>query len=125
MFAISNLSRYTPLLMCLAVVGCVTASVTPLNLRMHAPVAPLDVELFLPGDTPPEDCERVALISAKGGMGANEGKVYKKFRQEAGKRGANALHISKVEESGTFKQIMLGTTQEGDAIALWCPSLSS
>ena len=125
MFAISNLTKYTPLLMCVAVVGCVSASVTPLNLRMQAPVAELDVALFLEGDTPPEDCERVALISAKGGIGANEGKMYKKFRQEAGKRGANALLINEVEEAGTFKQLALGTTQEGDAIALWCPSLSS
>ena len=125
MFAISNLTKYTPLLMCVAVVGCVTASVTPLNLRMQAPIAPLAVTLFLAEDTPPEDCERVALISAKGGLGANEGKMYKKFRQEAGKRGANALLINKVEDAGTFKTVMLGTTQEGDAIALWCPSLSS
>ena len=125
MFMIPNLTKYTLLLGSLAIVGCVTSSVTPINLRTQAPVDELDVQIFLEDDTPPEDCDRVALIAAKGGLMSNQGKVYKKFRQEAGKRGANALHIARVEDAGTFKQLMLGTEHEGDAIALWCPSLAS
>tara|TARA_R100000808_G_C2127973_1_gene137807 strand:- start:186 stop:557 length:372 start_codon:yes stop_codon:yes gene_type:complete len=103
--------------------GCVTASVTSLMDRSAYPVPELDVRIFLPEDDVLETCERVALIEAKGGLMSNEGKVYKKFRQEAGKRGANAVVIQAVEDSGVVTQIFLGTEHEGNAIAVWCPDL--
>lgn len=91
--------------------------------RSSSPVPELDVRIFLPGDSIPDTCERVALIDAKGDLMSNEGKVYKKFRQEAGKRGANAIVIQAVEDSGVMKQLFLGIKHEGDAIAVWCPEI--
>ena len=125
MLTMSHLTKYSLLLVSVLVVGCVTASVTDLNTRSHAPVADQDVQIFLPEDTPPEDCERVALISTEGFGGSEENQVYEKFRQEAGKRGANAVQVQGIEEAGTFKRLMFGTESNGDAIALWCPSISS
>ena len=100
--------RYLVSLSLLLLVGCVTSSVTMLMDRSEFPVPELGVQLFLPGDSVPATCERVALIEAKGGLMSNEGKVYKKFRQEAGKRGANAIIVQVVEDSGVMKQLFLG-----------------
>jgi len=115
--------KYLVSLSLLVLAGCVTASVTTLMNRSAYPVPELAVRIFLPGDTVPDTCERVALIEAKGGPMSNQGKVYKKFRQEAGKRGANAVAVQSLEDSGVMKQLFLGTEHEGEAIALWCPDL--
>ena len=115
--------KYLVSLSLLVLAGCVTASVTSLMDRSAYPVPELDVRIFLPEDTVPDTCERVALIEAKGGLMSNQGKVYKKFRQEAGKRGANAVAIQSLEDSGVARQLLLGTEHEGEAIALWCPGL--
>ena len=115
--------KYLVSLSLLLLAGCVTASVTSLMDRSAYPVPELNVRIFLPGDDVPETCERVALIEAKGGLMSNEGKVYKKFREEAGKRGANAVIVQAVEDAGVVTQVFLGTEHTGEAIAVWCPGL--
>ena len=49
-----------------------------------------------------------------------------KLRSEAGKLGANALHLQAMEDAGTGERVvsaLFGTEADRDAdvLALWCP----
>jgi len=53
-------------------------------------------------DTIPDACERVALLHASGDEDlTDEGQMIDKLREEAGKLGANALHLRTMEDPGT------------------------
>ena len=55
---------------------------------LGTPVAPVDVDLFLADEDPPGGCERVALLRA-----APTVDVVDALRSEAGRLGANAVHL--------------------------------
>jgi hypothetical protein len=117
--------RLLPLVPLLA--GCVTVSKSVLMDRSDRPVPRDDVAVFLASDTIPESCERVALLHGSGDEDfTNEGQMIDKLREEAGKLGANALHLRTMEDPGTGERIasaVFGTNadRDSDAIALWCP----
>jgi len=107
--------------------GCVTVSKSVLMDRSHSPVARDDVYVFIAGDTIPESCQRVALLHASGDEDlTEEGDMIDKLREEAGKLGANALHLRTMEDPGTGERVVaavFGTSadRDADAVALWCP----
>ncbi|MCG6955136.1 MAG: hypothetical protein LJF04_04015 [Gemmatimonadetes bacterium] len=107
--------------------GCVTVSKSVLMDRSHSPVARDDVYVFIAGDTIPESCQRVALLHASGDEDlTEEGDMIDKLREEAGKLGANAVHLRTMEDPGTGERAVaaiFGTSadRDADAIALWCP----
>jgi hypothetical protein len=107
--------------------GCVTVSKSVLMDRSHSPVARDDVYVFIAGDSIPESCQRVALLHASGAEDfTEEGDMIDKLREEAGKLGANALHLRTMEDPGTGERVVaavFGTSadRDSDAIALWCP----
>lgn len=110
------------------VTGCVKVHKAVMNDRSNAPVAPEDVYLFLADDEIPEDCERVALLHGSGAQEwTSEGKMWDKLREEAGKLGANAVHIQEMEDAGTGERIAAGlfgtqADRDAEAIALFCPT---
>ena len=89
--------------------------------RSAYPVPQAEVQVLLASDSVPTTCERVALISAIGGLGSNQGQIWNRLRDEAGKLGANAVLISDTEDPGFGGFLVDGTTNEGESIALWCP----
>jgi len=115
------------LLLVVALAGCVTVSKSVLLDRSSTPVPRGDVYVFLAFDTIPASCERVALLHASGDEDfTDEGEMIDKLREEAGKLGANALHLRTMEDPGTGERIasaVFGTNadRDSDAIALWCP----
>ena len=108
--------------------ACVTVSKSVLMDRSFAPVPLRDVYVFLPEDETPEDCERVALLSASGEVDwTDESEMIDKMREEAGKLGANAILIRSIEDPGTGERVVAAlfdteADRDGSAIALWCPS---
>jgi len=115
------------LLFLLLLTGCVQVSKTVLMDRSNAPVPKGDVYVFLANDIVPETCERVAILHASGDQDlTDEGGMLDKLRDEAGKLGANAIHVLSMEDAGTGERIVaafLDTTADRDSesIALWCP----
>lgn len=107
--------------------GCVSVNKTVLMDRSATPVAETDVEVFLAGDEVPASCERVAILHASGDEDfTDESDIINKLREEAGKLGANALHLRTMEDPGTGERVasaLLGTSSDRDseALALWCP----
>lgn len=114
-------------LLCLALSGCVTVSKSVLMDRSAYPVPQEEVGVFLEGDTIPSSCERVALLHASGDEDfTDEGDIWDKLREEAGKLGANRVLIRGIEEPGTGERVasaLFGTSsdRDADAVALWCP----
>ncbi len=117
----------TGLVILVVATGCVTVNKTVLQDRANAPVPTTQVQLLLPGDEVPEGCERVAILHASGDEDfTDETDIYNKFREEAGKLGANTVEIRTMEDPGTGERVasaLLGTTSDRDseAIALFCP----
>lgn len=115
------------LLLLIALTGCVTVSKSVLLDRSDAPVPRGGVYVFLRSDTIPASCERVALLHASGDEDmTDEGQMIDKLREEAGKLGANALHLRTMKDPGTGERIasaVFGTNadRDADAVALWCP----
>jgi hypothetical protein len=107
--------------------GCVTVSKSVLMDRSAYPVPRDQVMVLLETDSVPATCERVALLHGSGPEGlTDEGDMWNKLRQEAGKLGANAVHIRSMEDPGTGERVVsavFGTEsdRDSDAIALWCP----
>jgi len=108
--------------------ACVTVSKSVLMDRSFAPVPQQDVYVFLLEDEIPEDCERVALLSASGEVDlTDEAQMIDKMREEAGKLGANAIQLRSIEDPGTGERVVAAlfdteADRDGAAIALWCPS---
>ncbi len=108
--------------------GCVTVNSTVLMDRSSMPVAPLDVYVYLAGDVVPESCQRVAILHAEGSQDStNPSQMLDKMREEAGKLGANAVHVRSMEDAGTSERIAswilddVEAQRTGEALALWCP----
>ena len=108
--------------------ACVTVNKTVLMDRSAWPVPASAVYVFLEDDQIPEDCERVALLDASGDQDAtSQAQMLDKMREEAGKLGANAIQLRRMEDAGTGERIgaavfETSATRDGNAIALWCPS---
>ena len=70
------------------------------------PVPPEEVTIFLPDDTVPVDCERMALLAAAGDHShADFGDLLQRLREEAGELGANALAIQFMSEAGNWERM--------------------
>ena len=114
----------------LALAACVTVSKSILTESYMAnPVPPGEVTVWLASmsDSIPSDCERVAILHASGAQDyTNEGQMFDKLREEAGKLGANAVFIQNMEDAGTGERVvsaLFGTEsdRDSDALALHCP----
>ena len=111
----------------LIVSSCVNVSNAVLMDRTAYPVPPMEVNIFLPDDDIPEDCERVALLFASGNQHfTDEGDLLNSLREEAGELGANAIDIQFMSEAGTVEVIAAAVLdapveRDADAIALYCP----
>ena len=107
--------------------GCVHVSKTVLMDRSSSPVPKESVYVYLANDTIPNECERVAILHASGEQDwTDEGDLIDELRSEAGKLGANALHILTMEDAGTGEQIVAApldteADRDAEALALWCP----
>lgn len=110
-----------------ALAGCVTVSKSVLMDRSSQPVPRQEVQVLLETDSVPSTCQRVALLHASGPEDlTDEGDMWNKLREEAGKLGANVVHIRSMEDPGTGERVasaIFGTEsdRDADAIALWCP----
>ncbi|MCZ0935389.1 MAG: hypothetical protein OXP70_02530 [Acidobacteriota bacterium] len=94
--------------------------------RSAHPVPATEVNVFLPDDEVPEDCERVALLFARRNWHFTYGSLRNSLREDAGDYGANAIHLRFTSEesmavfSGTPAPFG-GMERDVDAIALYCP----
>ena len=108
-------------------VACVSVSKSVLDSSYGTnPVPQANVTVFLQTDTVPSDCERVAILHASGTNSSTEGQIIDKLRAEAGKLGANAIHIQSQEDAGTGERALaaiFGTPsdKDWDALAIHCP----
>lgn len=115
------------LAVCVVLVGCVTVSKTVLMDRSAYPLPRQEVAVLLATDTVPASCERVALLHGSGPEElTDEGDMWNKLREEAGKLGANAVQIQPIEDPGAGERIASGlfgteSDRDADALALWCP----
>lgn len=115
------------LLVTILLAGCVHVSKTVLMDRSSMPVPKDSVYVYLANDSIPSTCERVAILHASGEQDlTDEGDMIDELRSEAGKLGANALHLQTMEEAGTGERIVAaifdtGADRDADALALWCP----
>jgi hypothetical protein len=122
------MSRY--LIVFILLTGCVTVSKSVLMDRSSMPVPEESVQVFLANDPIPESCERVAILHASGEEDwTDEGQMINKLRSEAGKLGANALHLMTMEDPGTGERLVAAlfdteADRDADALALWCPGRS-
>lgn len=80
--------------------GCITVSKSVLMDRSSMPVPVEDVYVFLPGDRIPEDCERVAILSAEGDEDLTDQ--------------GDMIDRAAVTETGAERR--------ASAQSLWCPS---
>ena len=118
------------LIFLLLLTGCVHVSKTVLMDRSSSPVPKESVYVYLANDTIPNDCERVAILHASGEQDwTDEGDMIDELRSEAGKLGANALHILTMEDAGTGEQLVAAlldteADRDAEALALWCPDQS-
>lgn len=106
--------------------GCVQVSKTVLMDRSNSPVPKESVYVYLANDAIPNSCERVAILHGSGEQDwTDEGDMIDKLRSEAGKLGANALHILTMEDAGTVERIVAAlldteADRDSEALALWC-----
>lgn len=115
------------LLTAIVLTGCVTVSKSVLMDRSAYPVPLEAVQVLLASDSVPASCQRVALLAGSGPEGwTDEGDMWDKLREEAGKLGANWVQIQAIEDPGAgerFASALFGTQsdRDADALALWCP----
>lgn len=117
-------------LILLALSACVTVRATPLpNVTPHNRFfMPGRVDIRLSGETMPDNCERLALLSGSGSSGwTNDSQMFNKLRQKAGELGANVVLLQgNVEEPGAGEAILsavIGTPSDRNAtaVAYFCP----
>lgn len=107
--------------------GCVTVSKSVLMDRSAQPVPRDQVTLLLATDSVPSTCQRVAMLHGSGPDSfTDEGDMWNKLRDEAGKLGANAVQMQSMEDPGggeRFAAALFGTQADRDseAVAYWCP----
>ena len=113
-------------------VACIHVSVTPLGTSPSPDKFPshqVGMMFASLGDSPDEDCVRIAVFHAKGGRFTDEGDLYDKMLEETGQLGGNTLFITKVEDPTTGERIVefLGgrdADRNADAFGLFCPDNS-
>ena len=111
--------------------GCVHVSKSVLDYGYQDyPYGEHEVDVFLVTDTAPADCERVAILHASGSNNVAETKIIDKLREEAGKLGANAVHILSAEDAGGVERALAAafdtpSDKDWDALALYCPNGAS
>ena len=107
--------------------GCVSVNSTVLRDRSTTPHPPNQVNVALADDEIDESCERVALLHASGNEDfTDESEMLTKLREEAGKLGANLVHLQSMEDPGTGERVLgalFGTSvdRDSEAIAYYCP----
>ena len=85
------------------------------------------MNVALADDEIDESCERVALLHASGNEDStDESEMLNKLREEAGKLGANLVHLQSMEDPGTGERVLgalFGTSvdRDSEAIAYYCP----
>lgn len=89
------------------------------------PIAGQEVSVLLPGDTPDAECIPVADMHVSADEGG-EHLIVRRFRDEAGKLGANRVHILNMEAPGFFEGLLACLTNcngdaDADGVALHCP----
>lgn len=120
--------RRTAILVAVLASGCVHVSKSVLDHGYQDyPYAEHEVDVFLMTDTPPADCERVAILHASGSNNVAETKIIDKLREEAGALGANAVHIQSAEDAGGVERALAAafdtpSDKDWDALALYCPA---
>lgn len=111
--------------------GCVSVSKSVLDPSyMDDPYYEDEVGVFLISDVPPQECSRVALLHASGTNNSSEGQIIDKLREEAGKLGANAIHIQSAEDAGGVERALAAafdtpSDKDWEAIALHCPGVNT
>ena len=81
--------------------GCVSVNSTVLRDRSTTPYPRNQVNVALADDEIDESCERVALLHASGNEDStDESEMLNKLREEAGKLGANLVHLQSMEDPG-------------------------
>lgn len=109
------------------IAACVSVSKSVLLDRSTQPVPQQNVQVLLATDSVPASCDRVALLHGSGPDSfTDEGDMWNKLREEAGKLGANVVQLQSMEDPGgaeRFASALFGTESDRDseAIALWCP----
>ena len=114
-------------LMTIGLAGCVSVNSSVLMDRSAYPVPQPRVQVLLPSDTVPADCERVALLHGSGGeIWTNEADMWDKLREETGLLGGNVVQLVTMEDPGWGERLLAGiehADRDAEAIALWCPSV--
>ena len=110
----------------LLVSSCVNVPHYVLVDRSANPVPATEVDVFLPDDEIPEDCERVALLFASRNWHLTYGSLRNSLREDAGDYGANAIHVRFTSEENmavfTGPPVpFAGMERNVDAVALYCP----
>ena len=101
------------LLVVLLTSGCVHVNSSVLSSAYTSdPVPGPEVAVFLGDDVVPDECERVAIVHASGGM-----QVMDALREEAGRLGANAVDIRVLNNETRIRE---GPGETWDALALRC-----
>ena len=113
------------LLLTLALAGCIHVNKSVVVDRSDRPVPEDEVQVFFDRDEMPESCQRVAFLHAAASEDfTNERKLVAKFKEEAGKLGANAVKVQEAYGSSSRASSSLfdsGSDREFDAEAFWCP----
>ena len=113
--------KCTILILMLVLIGCVSVNKTLLN---PSPTDKLfiqsEVQVYFASDEIPENT-RVAFLAGKGNVSfTDESDLIERFREEAGKLGANAIILEYIEDPSS-----LDTTpdRKARAMAIYVPSL--
>lgn len=108
-----------PAVFMLALIGCVTTDIYMLGPE-RPPVAAEDVQVYLPGDSLSESCERLAIIHGQGNaIGIDETDVINKLRAEAGEIGGNVIVLGTF---GAAENIVGGDiAAKGSCVVYRCP----
>lgn len=121
------------LVLSLLLAGCARVWVTPRVITdafRSAPVGAAEVLVvrFVPLDSIPDACERVAVLRASGQQDlTDEAEMVEELREETGKLGGNVVAILTLEEASRGERVLdvfLGTGVDRDALALSlrCPA---
>ncbi len=113
--------KCTLLILMLVLIGCVSVNKTLLN---PSPTDELfmqsEVQVYFASDEIPENT-RVAFLAGKGNVSfTDESDLIERFRQEAGKLGANAIVLEYIEDPSSLD---VTPDRKARAMAIYVPSL--
>lgn len=111
-------ASFLALALAFGLVGCGSTVTLP-------PVAPEQVEVFMPGEFPPEDYEAIAQINERVGLEIEDRVLIQRAVEKAARLGADVLLISAIR-STTEGEVSLDLQQEQqkilEALAVYYPS---